>query len=756
MKKYLFVFCLFIVANEVKAQFSFERNRYLEVRMGGQPMRMPWAGGINYGQFSEIDMDFDGRTDLFVFDRSDNQIRIFLSKSDGTGEYYVEAPEYRFSFPEDVRYRAALVDYNQDGLPDIFTYGIGGIKVYKNTGDAMGGHQWELFKSLLYSEYPGANGGTGNLYVSSSDIPAIVDVDGDGDTDILTFHIGGERMEYHKNMSMENYGIPDSLEFVVMNECWGNFREDENTNSIILNSNLFPCGSGGSNVDNPELSEGGSTTLLIEEKNSRHAGSTILALDMNNSGVMDLIIGDISFPNLVMLANGGTSVNTNSPIVSVDYNFPSNSTPSSLSLFPAGFFVDGDHDGVKDLIVAPNAKIVSENQKSVWRYRNIGTNNNPTFVFQERDFLQKEMIEAGSGSIPVVLDVNGDGLKDLIVANFFNYKPTIDKESGFMYFQNTGSMAAPVLTYVDSDKFGIKSLGIGLRAIPTFGDLDGDGDLDMLVGEESGKVHLFINEAGAGNPISFSTPVYNIQDNTGTVISAGSYSAPTLVDLDRDGLLDLVIGTKNGTLLYYKNTGSSAAFQFTLKNDMLGNIDVAPSSPDGYAVPHFLDHEGEWHLFLGGRSGRLDYYTGIEGNLTPGFDFGFSSIGYASIDMEGYSAFAISDMDNDGNYDLFAGGDLGGVDLFESDPNSSVGFEPVEIPQDKIAVYPNPFTEEFIVEGASKGSLLRIYNTQGVIVYEQKITTEKEVVGLQLVSKGMYFIEVEEGGQTYHTRVLKR
>src|SRR5690606_22821362 len=160
------------------------------------------------------------------------------------------------------------------------------------------------------------------------------------------------------------YGIPDSLEFVVMNECWGNFREDENTNSIILNSNLFPCGSGGSNVDNPELSEGGSTTLLIEEKNSRHAGSTILALDMNNSGVMDLIIGDISFPNLVMLANGGTSVNTNSPIVSVDYNFPSNSTPSSLSLFPTGFFVDGDHDGVKDLIVAPNAKIVSENQKS--------------------------------------------------------------------------------------------------------------------------------------------------------------------------------------------------------------------------------------------------------------------------------------------------------------------------------------------------------------------------------------------------------
>jgi hypothetical protein len=140
-----------------------------------------------------------------------------------------------------------MVDYNQDGKNDLFCYGIGGIKVYKNVGDAINGIQWEVAKDLLYSDNWGADL---NLYVSSADIPAIVDVDGDSDIDVLTYHIGGQHLQYHKNMSMENYGVPDSLEFVLMNECWGKFREDVNTNSLFLNDNTPPCAEG--NVPNPE------------------------------------------------------------------------------------------------------------------------------------------------------------------------------------------------------------------------------------------------------------------------------------------------------------------------------------------------------------------------------------------------------------------------------------------------------------------------------------------------------------------------
>jgi hypothetical protein len=100
--------------------------------------------------------------------------------------------------------------------------------VYRNVGNATDGLQWVVEKTLVRTNYLGSNS---NLYVSSIDIPAYVDVDGDGDIDVLTFHIGGQRVEYHKNMSMENYGIPDSLEYVLMNECWGSLSK---TNLLIL------------------------------------------------------------------------------------------------------------------------------------------------------------------------------------------------------------------------------------------------------------------------------------------------------------------------------------------------------------------------------------------------------------------------------------------------------------------------------------------------------------------------------------------
>jgi hypothetical protein len=724
------------------AQFGFERSNHIPVIKNGTLQNMPWAGGLNYGQLSEIDMNFDGRMDLFLFDRSENQIRIFLSLNDGEGDYFIEAPEYRFSFPSDVRYRAALVDFNQDGFPDIFTYGIGGLKVYRNVGTSEIGHQWEVEKNLLYSNYFGT---IGNLYVSSSDIPAITDVDGDGDIDILTFHIGGERLEYHKNMSMENYGVPDSLEFVLMNECWGNFREDANTNSILLNNNISPCGEAGGNIPDPQRND----------MENRHAGSTVLAIDMNGSGVKDIILGDISFTNLVLLMNGGTEPNTNSTMISVDYNFPSNSTPSSLSLFPAGFYVDADHDNTKDLLVTPSAKIVSENQRSIWRYKNIGTNDSPVFVFQENDFLQNQMIDCGSMSIPVIVDVNGDGLKDLLVANLFNYKAPLNKESQLTYYQNTGTSNEPVFTFVEENKFGLTALQLGLRLIPTFGDIDGDGDLDMILGAENGRIHLFTNTAGTGNSMTFSTPQLNIKDAQGFEINVGSFSAPFVVDLNRDGLLDLVIGTKNGTIYYYENTGTSEVPEFTLITSQLGNVNVSASSPDGFAVPHFVDIEGIWHLFIGARNGKMHYYTEIESNLESGQSFALQTSNYAFIDVAGYSSFWIEDVNNNGFLELFVGTDLGGVELYEADPNSTIGFTEFN-KENSFFIFPNPSSTSIQIKGIQSNDELTIFNQIGNEVSKEHIQSENTTISIEHLTTGLYFITIKRQGKTTTLKLVKK
>lgn len=726
-------------SNPFYAQFSFERSNHITLNFTGNPLEMPWAGGLNNAQFSNIDIDFDGRMDLFVFDRSEDQIRVFLSKEVNNQNVYLEAAEYRSFFPNDLQYRAALVDYNQDGLPDIFTYGIGGIKVYRNLGNSTDGHQWVLEESILRSLQGQVNA---ILYVSSADIPAYVDVDGDGDMDILTFHIGGDRLEYHKNMSMESFGIPDSLKFELRNECWGNFRESQFDNTIELNSNVFPCGTAGGNIPNPEFTLSDEEIMALEEsRNDRHAGSTVLALDYNNNGVMDLILGDIAYPNLVKMQNGGTSPNTNSSMISVEYFFPNNSTPASVTLFPTAFFVDADHDNVKDILVTPNAKIVSENMNSVWRYRNTGTNSLPNFVFQEVNFLQNQMIDVGSGSVPVLVDVNGDGLKDLLVANFYNYKPVLDKESRLAYYRNTGTNENPVFTFVSYNQFNLNTYGLGLRIIPTFGDLDGDGDLDMIIGSESGRVHLFTNAAGAGNTMNFSTQSFNLQDEDGTIISVGTFSAPYLVDLNRDGLIDLVIGNKNGQMHYYQNTGSANNPSFKIVNTQLGNLDVEPGSPDGFAVPHFVDIDGVWHLFVGARNGKMIYATGIENNLLPGQDFEFVNPSFINFDIQAYSSFWIEDINENGRFELFVGNDLGGIELFEHDPNSNVSIENIN-PLQEVIAYPNPFRNSISLKNVPNPSKIYISDLLGKVVLESETINAEIELNVEELNPGVYFIVV--------------
>ncbi len=753
----LFILLLISTAKSVVAQtnLSFEFDPSIPVWIGSDSLEHPWAGGLNFVQFSDIDVDYDGDMDLFVFDRSGDEISLFITE-EVNGE-----PVYRYQhgghalFPADVRYRAAMVDYNGDGKNDLFTYGIGGLKVYKNVGNAGAGVQWQLAKNLVMSEYPG-NDYT-NLYVSSSDIPALVDVEGDGDIDVLTFNIAGERLEYHQNQSMELYGIPDSLIYVVKNECWGQFREDVNNNGVVLNDTQSPCGSG-SNVPDPQRAEAPEHIRETEEENgfepTRHAGSTVLALDMDDNGVYDLVLGDVSYPNLTMLINGGTEPNTNSAMISMETNFPSNTTPASMQLFPAAFYVDVNHDNVKDLIVGASARTVSQNQKSVTYYENLGTNSLPDFLYRSKSFLQGDMIDHGLGSIPMVFDQNGDGKRDLLVAHFFRYKETLNKECAFLVYRNTGTATEPEMTYYDSDFFGLTSLGLGLRSIPSFGDLDDDGDVDMVIGLENGTLNRYTNSAGAGNPVNFIAQA-QLTDNNGTAINVISYAAPQLFDLNDDGLLDLIVGKKTGELAYYENTGTAAAPIFTLKNDTLGGIDVGVNDPNGYAVPHFFRVNDTTHLFLGAYDGKLHYYNGIDGHLHEDSTFHTVSHNFLGLDVGLYSSFWVEDIDNDGQLNLFVGQDLGGLHLLEVNPDSNLGLDELE-EQHNWILYPNPANEIVTLAALTiqEEAEVAVYNMLGEKVASTSIFGKGEL-DISNYRKGVYLVVITSGDNKEVLRLVK-
>ena len=744
LQKYSLIFLLLLASNSILAQFKFDFSSEIGVRVGSDTLAFPWAGGLNNVQFSTIDFDFDGDEDLFVFDRSRDNVRLFENALENGARMYKSVPFAADFFPSGIRYRVALADFNQDGKKDLFTYGVGGVKVYKNTGNSSTGLTWELQTNLIYSDY---NGTISNLYVSSSDIPAYVDVDFDGDLDILTFHIGGQRMEYHQNQSQELYGHSDSLIFILKNECWGKFTEDANNNSLTLNDPNSPCSSG--NIPDPQRYE--------EETGNRHAGSTVLAIDIDNSGVLDLILGDVAHTNLNLLINGGTEPNTNSAMIQQDNNFPSNTTPANMQLFPAAFYEDIDFDGKKDLLVGANARGVSQNEKSVLMYKNVGSNENPIFSYRTNQFLQAEMIDVGTGAIPVFFDANADGKEDLIVSQLYRYKEPLEKETALNLYRNTGTATEPFFSFIESNYLNFLDQNLGLRPVPTFGDVDGDGDLDLFIGLENGTLSYRENTAAPGSIPQFGTALNNYIDNQNQVISAGSYGFPQLFDLDNDGLIDLCIGKKTGELIFYKNVGTTTEPNFELANQLLGNIDIAPSNPEGYAAPHFFRFEDTTYLLLGGIDGKIRFYHGIDSNLETGDSFELISDYFRNISVEGYSSCWVNDIDQDGKLNLFVGGDLGGIFALEHNPASQVSIQPITS-KVNFTIFPNPSTGKMSIqlqEEVSQKTVIQITNMQGKRVFETELKNQQSDYDFSTFQDGMYFILLMQSNGTFIQKWVK-
>jgi hypothetical protein len=445
-------------------------------------------------------------------------------------------------------------------------------------------------------------------------------------------------------------------------------------------------------------------------------------------------------------------------MISANPNFPANSTPVSMQLFPAAFWVDVDFDSKKDLLVAPNAKNVSENETSIMKYKNTMSNTNPNFVFETKAFLQEDMIEHGTGSIPVLTDLDNDGLVDLFVANYFSYKPTLAKESRIAYYKNTGTINNPVFTFIDNDFLNLSQSGLGLRMVPSFGDLNNDGKKDIILGLENGTL-CYLQNTTSGSIPTFSTPITNYQDHIGQTINVGQFATPQLFDLNLDGKLDLIIGKKTGEILYYQNKGTLTTPSFELINSNLGNVDVSSSiSPDGFAVPHFFRNLDTTYLMVGSLEGAIFFYDSIDENLASGTGFRTISSNFLNQDKNigGYSACAVGDLDNDSNLDLIIGQDLGGLFFLEHDSLSNLGLKNPFFTLPEIHIYPNPAYDRITITSDIDLNNLEIlvYSSTGKLV-DKKIGKMKTIdFSITDYTNGMYFIQIPEFG--YSTKFIKQ
>ena len=739
------VFCLIgyflLPACPSFAQY-YTRIDSIPVKQNGSWLKNPWAGGHNFCQFSDIDLNFDDVKDLFVFDRTGNKITTYINAGTPNTVSYTHAPKYEKMFPP-LQFWVLLIDYNCDGKEDIFTSAVAsaGITVYKNTSTS-GNLKFTLVKNVLKE-------GINNIPANPIGLPVIEDMDNDGDLDILTYSPGSWLMSYYINKSKELGHGCDSLLYNLSPGCWGHFAETQNNCAAALTS----CRT----MDPDSIYDNGyaigRNPLTLTQDNSdgnlRNGSSCSLCLDMDGDGDKELVLGQGNCCTITLLTNGGTP--TSATMTSLTSNFPS-STPINIRSNPCGYFLDVNNDLKRDLLVSPSQPNSSVNDESIWYYQNQGVDKAPVFSRVKRNFLQDEMIDVGAASNPVFFDFNNDGLTDILISNFVHSYDSCTAAYGYgVYaYQNIGTSVSPKFELTSTDYANLSSaLPFTTNKHLTFGDVDGDGDMDMFTGDYNGMIHYFQNSGGTG-PAVFTLTAQNYTDSSGTPIDVGSYSTPQLMDADRDNDLDLIIGEQAGNLNYYQNNGTSSTPSLVLISSSFGGVDVLKHATTGYSVPFMHDSAGSYRLFVGSESnkspnatpsqtGWIWYYKNIDGNLSGNFTLVDSM--YQHI-WEGMRITVNGkDITGDGKMDLLIGNDAGGVAIYAGD---SIAVSVPELNNYSIdfILYPNPGNSNFNITCSLQDfNSLKVYDVAGKIIHQGTLMAVQTNISIDLPN-GVYFCEL--------------
>ena len=264
---------------------------------------------------------------------------------------------------------------------------------------------------------------------------------------------------------------------------------------------------------------------------------------------------------------------------------------------------------------------------------------------------------------------------------------------------------------------------------PELADLDGDGDLDLIIGknhlnsdetqyvdytvdyyENTGSITepVFTQRTGEDNPLENAKTFVNYKpaladldgdgdfdfivgnlyyyENTGSVtdpeftqrtgtdsplhgISTENLRKVILPDLDQDGDLDLVTVNNDGDVLYFNNTGTAMDPEFTQRTGATNPLEEIEADDAGRGSPTFidLDNDGDLDLTVGRVEGVFDYYENTGAANNPEFTLRTDADSPFSDIKPVYQANPVlSDLDGDGDLDLISGELWGTVYYFEN------------------------------------------------------------------------------------------
>jgi hypothetical protein len=242
-------------------------------------------------------------------------------------------------------------------------------------------------------------------------------------------------------------------------------------------------------------------------------------------------------------------------------------------------FADIDGDGDQDAFINGKAGTI-----------NYYKNNNGLLEKESANPLG--MVDVKHKSAAALVDIDNNGTQDAFIGK---------NEGTVSYYKNTGNSKTPFFSERTGGDNPLNLVNVTVLSTLTFGDIDNDSDLDAVIGAGDGTLYYYKNNGSSKNPkfekqIGINNPFNNID--------VGSDSVPTLGDIDNDGDLDLFIGEEDEIINYYENTGA-AFVERTGANNPLNGRDVGEhSSP----VLVDFDNDGNLEVFIGASNGTVKYF----------------------------------------------------------------------------------------------------------------------------------------------------
>jgi len=572
------------------SRLTFERSVDLFplADQSGRPFAMPWLGGLDVPRPQFVDIDTDGDADLFVQEYSNALMFFENTVTAGAPRYQWRSDRYEgLEIGEWYRF----VDIDADGRVDLVgEVNFSQIRFYRNVGTPQKA-VFEPAGVLLDTDGE-------PVFFDRQNVPAFVDLDCDKRLDLFVGRVEGTVTRFEAEQ-------PGSVRFSFLEERY----------------------------------EGIEIVGRIGGTPSMHGANALAFGDYDGDGDMDLFWGDFFEPGMLLIENVGATCSTPSfqvePVVL-----------GAASILTSGYNapapIDLDQDGDLDFLMGVLGGAFNPIKTSADNFYHWERTGPGAFELRTKRFL--DGLDLGSETLPVPVDLDGDGDLDLVVGNKID--PVAADAGRLAVFTNEGTKTAPSYRWTDTWQ-----IADAYHLAPAFGDIDGDGDLDMLLGTWNQDVLFFRNQGSARAPRW-------VKDEAGTIRPPRvSQAAPALADIDGDGDLDLFIGQANGAITFYRNEGTPRAPRFTLVSERLDDIRVGRRS-----VPAVVDVDGDGllDLVIGREERGAVTYRNAGTATAPRFvehkDF--------SLPLPPLSSPAFADVTGDGVVDVLSGTASGGVALY--------------------------------------------------------------------------------------------